>query len=369
MTRRLGAAMGVVALAAIVLASSLASCVVPLGDGPRRVVAGELTRDVILPSYDDVVTATAALASAGHAFADAPAAGTLDAFRSAWRAARTPWKRTDAFRFGSLTLESLGVAIDQLPVDPAKIETEIAGVAVLDAAYFEALGANRKGFHAIEALIFSADDAAVLAAFTTGANADRRRAFVAGCADDVAATSRTLRAAWRDEAALLAAPGAGNADYPTIKASIDALINESVFQAEVVADTRLGKPMGTASGGVPAPALQESAASGNSVADMTATLESIRDIYFGSRDGTPGKGIGGLVAERSPATDREVRIAFDAAFTALAAIPAPYTQALLDARPEVMTAYTAVQTLQDLLATEVLGALGATLKFNGNDGD
>lgn len=367
--RRLGVALGAVALVVLVIASSLASCVVPLGDGRRRVVAGELTREVILPTYEDVVTSAAQLQTAVHAFVAAPDQNSLDWARAAWREARTPWKQTDAFRFGPLTLQSLGTQIDQFPVDPPKIEPEIAGTTVLDATYFANLGANKKGFHSIEYLLFGPDDAVVLAAFTTDANADRRRAFVAGCADHLAATTVKLRDAWLSYALLLAAPGADNADYPTIKASIDAFVNETVFQAEVVADARIGKPMGTASGGVPHPELQESAPSGHSIADMTHALESIRNIYYGSRDGAPGKGIGGLVVELSPATDREVRTALDTAFASLAAIPTPYTQSLLDARPEVMTAYTAVQELQHILATEVIGTLGATLKFNDNDGD
>ena len=110
-----------------------------------------------------------------------------------------------------------------------------------------------------------------------------------------------LRDAWVDYAALLADPGADNTEYPTIKASIDALVNESVFQSELVADARIGKPMGTATGGTPQPDLQESPKAGTSIDDMTQTLTGIRNIYFGSRDGTPGKGIEADFAEDSRA--------------------------------------------------------------------
>jgi predicted lipoprotein len=309
------------------------------------------------------------LQTGAHEFADAPTAETLATLQEGWRWARTPWKRTDAFRFGPTSVGTLAVAIDQSPIDPAKIDAEIAGAATLDAAYFDNLGANKKGFHGIEYLIFGADDAAVLALFTTDVNAVRRRAFVAGAADHLVASALRLQAAWIAQAALLADPGADNTDYPNITASIDALVNESVFQVEVVADTRIGKPLGTQTGGTPHPELQESAPSGLSLADMTGTLESIRNIYFGSRDGTPGKGIGKLVHERSPVTDRDVHTALDAAFAAIAAIPPPYTQALLDGRPEVLAAYNAVQDLRHVLATEVIATLGATLKFNANDGD
>lgn len=367
--RRLGIALaGLVACAAIV-AAVLVACVVPLGDGTRRIVAGELATEIIVPTYDEVVERSANLVAAAHAFVATPDADALAALQAAWRAARVPWKQTDAFRFGSVEMQSLATAIDQVPVDPTKIEAELAGTATLDAAYVANLGANKKGFHTIEYFLFGGDPAAVLASLTTDGLAPRRRDYLVACADDLAANARRLRDAWVDHAARLADPGDDNRDYPTIKASIDALVNESVFQAEIVADARIGKPMGTATGGTPEPELQESAPSDNSIADMTETLTGIRNIYFGTRTGEPGKGIGSLVAAASPATDRDVRAALDTAFSAIAAIPTPYTQALLDQRPEVMAAYTAVQDLQHVLATEVIASLGATLKFNDNDGD
>jgi putative iron-regulated protein len=367
--RNLGIALGSVMIVALVLATTLASCVVSLGDGKRRVVAGELTRDVILPTYEDVVTSTTWLRTATHEFVDAPAQDTLDALRTAWRAARVPWKLTTAFRFGPLSVQTLGVAIDQTPVDPARIDGEIAGTAILDATYVGNLGANKKGFHSIEYLVFATDDTALLGLFTTDANAQRRRDFLAGIADDLALTAVKLRDAWVDEASRLADPGADNTDYPTITASIDALVNESVFQVENIADGRIGKPLGTATGGIVHPELQESGPSGLSIDDMENALESIRNIYFGSRDGTPGKGIGGLILDLSPSTDRDVKASLATAAAALAAIPRPFTQALLDGRPEVMTAYTAVLDVKHVFASEVIATLGATLKFNANDGD
>lgn len=352
------ALLGVMGAGVIVGGGAPSSCVVPLGDGPRRVVAGELVNEVIVPTFDEVVVRAQAMQTAAHAFETANDTAALGALRTAWRAARVPWKQTDAFRFGPTTLESLAVAIDQVPVDPARIDTELAGTATLDAAYFASLGANKKGFHAIEYLIFP-DDVVD----------DRQRAFVAGCADDLVANALLLREAWRAQAALLAAPGASNASYPTIKASIDALVNESVFQAELIADARLGKPAGTSTGGVVDPALQESGPSDNSIDDMLHSLESIRNVYYGSRDGTPGGGIGELVAKERPATDHRMREALAFAALAIGSLPRPYTKALVQERHLVLGAYMAVQELQALYATEVVANLGATLKFNDNDGD
>src|SRR5262249_36514253 len=139
--RKLGIAIAVTGIAAIVAVAALVSCVVPLGDGPRRVAARDLTTEVIVPTYDEVVDRAAAMAAAAHAFADAPAQGTLDALQDAWRAAREPWKQTDAFRFGPLSLQSLGTAIDQLPIDPAAIDALIAGAMPIDRSIVASQGA------------------------------------------------------------------------------------------------------------------------------------------------------------------------------------------------------------------------------------
>jgi putative iron-regulated protein len=349
---------------------------VPLGEGTRRQTVRALTEQVVRPALGDAAARAAELATAVRALAGAPAQAELDAAQAAWRAARVPWKECDAFAFGPAMDARLTVAIDQFPVEPSKVEAEIAGTAALTVEYIDTIGADRKGFHAIEHLLFGAgDDGAVLALLTTDATAPRRRDLLTALAGNLERKMRELERAWSPDgggyAEAVAAPGAGNAEYPTIKAAIDAFVNESVFLAELVADARLGKPLGLATGGTPQPALEESGPSDNSLADMASSLRGMRAIYTGARSGagSTGGGIGALVAAQSPATDREVRELFDQALAAIEAVPRPFRQAIVDRRDEVTAAYDAVKELKRILGTEVLGALGATLKFNDNDGD
>jgi predicted lipoprotein len=359
--RRLAIAfVALVAIAACTLTMSL-------GDGPRRRVTRELVTEVIMPTYDDVVVKAEALADAAHAFADASTVDTLAAFRDAWRTARGPWKETDAFRFGPMALQSLGVAMDQI-VDPTKIEDEIAGTEAIDATYFATLGANRKGFHAIEHLIFDPErlgDTAVLASLTDA----RRLAFVVGAADDIVVNARALRDAWAELGALVSDPGSDRERYISIKASVDDIVNETWFQAEAVADNRIGKPLGVKTGGQPHPEEEESGPSDTSVDDMLGVLRGIRNIYFGSRDGTPGKGIGGLVAAQSKRTDLDVQAVLADADAKLRAIPRPFRDAVLAKDPTVIAAREAMLEVKHIINSEVVSLLGATLKFNDNDGD
>lgn len=338
---------------------------VPLGDGDRRITARELGAEVAVPTLDDLIARVTDLRVACETFSTKLNLATLRDAQVAWRAARVPWKQADAFGFGPASDLRLTPAMDQV-IDPTKVEEEVSGSGEISEASVTDMGANRKGFHALEYLLFTPNETAQLAVFSSS---PRRVALVVAYAQNLEARAKELREAWTGEQDLLAHPGADNATYPTVADSIDAFVNESVFLAELAADARLGKPSGTATGGVVQLDLVESRPSDNSLDDLTNTLRGIRNVYFGSLDGTPGKGIGKLIVAASPSTDRDVREALSASFDAVAAIPRPYEQALTAKAPEIEVALNAIKELKTILATEVVGVLGATLKFNDNDGD
>ena len=360
------------ALVALVLV--MATCApVPLGDGEKRVVVRGIAEAVILPTLDDVVARAEAMTAANEQLATTPSQANLDAAQDAWRAARIPWKEGEAFAFGPAMDLRIVAAIDQT-IDATKVEMEIVGTGTLSESYVDSLGANRKGFHAIEYLLFRGDDDAdVLVSLTTDAQAARRRDLLVALSQNLERKTTELRSAWAIDGGQyitkLAEPGSSNNAYPTIKAVIDTLVNESVFLSELIANNKLGKPMGTASGGTPQPELEESGPSDNSIADMAGNLRSIRNVYLGTRTGAADRGISQLVAAQSPETDQAVRDALDGAIRAVEAIPRPYRTALVEHQSDVEAAHEAVKTLKRILATEVVAVLGATLKFNDNDGD
>ena len=361
-------------VAATLLLIAVASCgQAPSGDGEKiRTIESTLTQ-VIEPTFADMESTAKALQTAVAAVVVDPTAVTLDAARVAWRAARVPWKNSETFGFGPAMDLRLVVAIDQSPIDPLKVDEEINGVAQLSSDYVEQLGANRKGFHAMEYLLFRAqDEAAVLPSLTSDSAAVRRRELLKAYSENFIVQVATLRTAWlvagghRD---LMLTAGASNPVYGTVKSVIDTLVNESVFVSEFLIKTRLGKPMGTATGGVPQPALEESGPSDNSIADLRGSVESVRNMYLGSRDGTVGVGLTVLVAEQNPATDLAMQDALRAALAAINAVPQPFATSVVQMNPALDQALLAVRELKRLYATEVVAALGVTLRFNDNDGD
>ncbi len=335
--------------AAAILAIGLGACApVSLGDGERRIALRELGTDVIVPQLFELAGQAAPLVHAMELVSEVRLPAHLASARAAWRSARRAWKHAEAFGFGP----AVGLELD-VPVDPAQIEADLLGPSVLDLAYLDALPGSRKGFHAIEYLLFRADgnDAAVLAALASG----RRQRYLVVAAEHLVARIGGLRNEWTDDHAdRLATPSADDPDYPTIDRAIGAVAGECAAVVARIADARLDEPGGLTSG-VPRPELAESERSDNSIADMADALRGLRNVYDGRRSGDPGgpgepgeprRGLGRIVAAAAPEADARARAALEAAIAAVERIPPPYRTALVERRPEVAAAHAAVEELR-----------------------
>ncbi|WP_394848093.1 imelysin family protein [Pendulispora brunnea] len=335
-------------------------------------VLADLTNDVILPTYRTLDTEAGNLRDAAEALRTAPSADTLAKTQAAWRAARKSWRKSDAFRFGPVEAKEITAAVDFWPARPATIETLLSGTDAITPEWFEKLGANVKGFMALEYLLFDnagAGDPGILTKLTSDAGAERRRLYVATAAANLKAKTEELYKSWdpagENFAAQVTTAGSGSASYPSAKAAVDQLVNKAVFAGDAVAGNKIAKPFGKKNGGAVQPDLEETPRSDNSLADMLATLEGVQAVY----DGTNGKGITDLVKAKNAALDDRMHAALTDAQAKVQAVPAPFRTSLTAQAAAVDASYEAVRGMKNLMGTEVAGALGTTLQFNDNDGD
>ena len=353
---------------------SLGCAPLALPDGERRVALRGATEQVIVPTYTQLAQRTAELASLLDALASAPTDADLVAIRQSYLDARAPLQESAAFGFGPAEELHAVAAMDQSPIDPAKVDAELASANDLTPEHLRALGANKRGLHAIEYLLFPDRDPNVDAALTARDLAgQRRRQFASVAGQLVADSAEALRAAWDPEmggyARRFDEPGGPDSVSSSVQAGLDTLLNETVVLSELIVKAKLGKPLGTATGGKLEPAAQESERAGASLSDIASNVRGIRHIYFGARRGSAEPNLASLVRAKSPSADLHARAALDAADAALGAVPGSLTQALGDAPETVTAAYEAIKALKRVLATEVLSSLGASLKFSDNDGD
>lgn len=347
---------------------------VPLTDGERRVALRETTERVILPTYAELSDETAELAALLEELVAAPEEADLGEIRAAYLEARQPLQEAEAFAFGPAADTSAKAALDQSPIDTAKIDAELGSDVELNEARLRSLGANKRGLHAVEYLLFPAEDSALEAALLSLEPAgERRRRFAAVAGRIVADEAEELRQAWAPEsgdyATRFSQPGGPDSVSGSVQAGLDTLLNEAVVLSEGVANLKLGKPLGVTTGGTVSPEAQESERASASLSDMLANVRGVRNIYLGTRDGSVGVSLSTLVHAKSPSVDARVRAAIAAADAALRAIPEPFTAALEDEPEAVRAAYETTKALKRVLATEALSTLGASLKFSDNDGD
>lgn len=341
----------------------------------RKPMLEDLVNNVFLPTYADIDDGADDLRAAIRDLADDPTEARLVSAQEAWRAARKPWKQSEPFRFGPAQSLKISESIDWWPAKPENIEEKLAGADPITLETIEAAGTSSKGFMAMEYLLFDSEagNPAVLARLTAEEGGARRRAYLVAMAEDMKAKTAILYAAWDPAqgnfAAQLREAGGTSATYGTRKAAVDVMVNRMIFQAELIAGNKLGKPLGKSSGGGPQPDEEEAPRSDNSIEDMLDGLRGIASVYDGAYSGRDGLGLGDLVQSKSEPLDAGVRARVDGSVDAVAAIPFPFRTAITEHPAEANAAYESVRELKRILSTEVVGVLGVTLTFNDNDGD
>ncbi len=340
--------------------------------GPRRLMLRDLARTVIVPTYQDLAAEAEVLVTAAAQLDASPGAPALAAMQEAWRRTRAAWKQSQAFAIGPAKTLDTAARIDWTPTKPERIESELAGSAELTADHVEDLGANLKGFLALEYLLFDpeAGDAAVVDALIAGA---RRRAFVRALAENLRNQTLRLRDAWDPAAGNFAAQlgdaGLGSTTYPTVKSAVDGLVNQMIFLSEDLADTQLLAALGRRTGGAPDPEALPAHRSGNGLADLLDGLAGMQNVYFDAYAGRRGASFDDVVSDLNPSTAAALSLAIQRALETAARIPHPLEQALTTDAALVDRAQVRAKELMRRLEIDLVSILGSTLRFNPSDGD
>ena len=211
--------------------------------------------DLALAGYEDSLTTAKALDVAIDALIADPSEATLDAAKEAWKAARTPYQQTEAFRFGNPIVDDWEGRVNAWPLDEGLIdyvdasygtESDSNGLYVanvianpkimidgteLDASDItpallqdnlqEAAGVESNvatGYHAIEFLLWGQDlngtgpgaGARPYTDYSTAEHADRRAAYLKSASSLLVSDLEEMVANWTaDGAARAALPDLG----------------------------------------------------------------------------------------------------------------------------------------------------------------
>jgi putative iron-regulated protein len=363
-------------------------------EGSEPVVANYSA--IVYASYNDTLTKAKDLKTAIDAFVAAPTATTLEAAKTAWKAAREPYGQTESYRFydGPIDNPEDGPEgrINAWPVDESQIDyvfNETSGmddytkgmindkVAFPDITKEIIAGENEKGaedhittgYHAIEFLLWGQDRSDTgpgarphtdyLMTGGTAMNPGRRGKYLQAVAELLVDDLQLVTDAWK--------PGAANyaADFKAEDGRED--VRRMLFGIGSLSGAELsGERMNVALENRDQED-EHSCFSDNTHRDLRANAIALQNVYLGKYGAIDGAGIDELVRKKKPALDTKMTTQLAASVAAIEAIPMPFDRALQDdtaggGRAKIMTAITALRDQTDTMV-EVATELGITLNL------
>lgn len=343
-------------------------------DAEKQALIAQDVNKVIVPTYKSLADAAIELSDICAELKENPTQEKVNEACDKWIEARKYWELSEAFLFGAAGDYNIDPHIDSWPLQKSKLDQTLADadlMAELDedgagADGFSTLGYGLLGFHAVEYVIFREGKARDVNEIS-----ENELIFNAAVAEDLSWQTIRLEASWagidnvtaakkkiledneleptNDYGQMMITAGqSGNTNYKTqIDAMVQLLQGASDISDEV-GNTKITDPVN--SGNV---LDVESWYSWNSIADFTDNIRSVRNIYYGSLDGTVStNSLANFVKKTDAAADTRLRTAIDNAIKEVSSMPAPFrnhlkkeeSQKAVDACNELMNALDAAIT-------------------------
>jgi len=327
----------------------------------RKAMLVNISSNIIIPAYTSYHDATVNLDAAVTTFNTTPTAGNLTALQNSFIAAYKQWQSTSMYNFGPAQDANLGVNTNTYPVSVTQITANInSGI------YNPLLLANlaAKGLPALDYLLFGtgADNAAILAQFTTDSKAANRKTYLAALSAELKTNATTVLAAWNGSYKTTFL----NATGTDVSSSTGQLVNQLIYDYEILKNYEIGIPAGTQSMGTTFPEKVQAYYSKISLQLTELHLSAIQNLY----NGATGLGLDDyLISANNTALNTRIQTQFGAATTKLQALTDPLSANIISNPTAVTASYTELQKLTVMLKTDMTQALGIAITFGDNDGD
>lgn len=329
-----------------------------------------LAKNIILPAYQGLSDSAAALHDQVLVLEKNKTQANLNKAQDLWKKTRVYWESTESFLFGPVESLSIDPMIDTWPLNITDLQSILDQGAPITAQVIRTSGANLKGFHTVEFLLFGNGK-------TTNTKAidvltDREIEYLKATTEILAEDTLRLTTAWTTQydpdvagtpsyISLILNPNPdSNPVYNSKQAVIMEFLNGMAGIADEVANGKIAEPLG-ASAAEADPGAEESPFSWNSITDFSNNIRSIQMMYTGtSMNGLPGVGIKHLLKEKDPVLAAEVEAQIELSIKKIQDIAGPegtsFGKAILDdsKRVRVSAAQNEVNKLFALFSQKVL---------------
>lgn len=335
----------------------------------RQAMLTNFSTNIIIPAYTSFQTAAFNLDAAVSAFNTTPNTANLTALQTAFQATYKQWQATSIFEVGPAATATLRVNVNTYPADIAKINANITTNAY-DPGALANLAA--KGLPAMDYLLFGVgtDNSSILLMYTTDGSAANRKAYLAKLSAELKTEATTVLSGWSSYKTTFV-----NSTGIDVGSSTGQLINQLVYDFEILKNYEIGQPAGVQTMGTTFPAKVQAYYSKMSLQLALLHLQAVQNLYLGKSAQGDGLGLDDyLIKANAKYTDGTplntvIQNQFAAATAKLQALTDPLSDNIKSNPTAVVAAYTELQKLTVLLKTDMTSALAVLITFGDNDGD
>jgi predicted lipoprotein len=343
----------------------------------RGAILTHWTDNIIVPSYEKFVGVFQVMIEKRDAFTSSPDLNSLASFREAWTTAYLEWQKVELFEFGPADKYTLRNFFNIYPADVDGILSNINDPQVnldLPASYAS------QGFPALDYLIngVAADDAAIINAYTSDADAAKRIAYLDRITDRMRTLLSSVITEWKGSYrdTFISKTGLD------IGSSTGLVVNAYILNYErYIRSGKIGIPSGTAVGG--SGAVYPEKVEAFFKKDISLALA--RNAHDAARDFFNGKNV--LTAEGGPSfqsyldalgakdatTGTLLSAIINDQFTIIEGklnqLTPNFQEQIQTNNQEMADTYTAMQKLVRLLKVDMTSAMSVTITYTDNDGD
>ena len=336
----------------------------------RKAMLTNLSTNIIVPAYTSFQATAVALDAAALAFTASPDNTKLTTLQTAFQAAYKQWQSTSVFEVGPAEQINLRINTNTYPADLTQINSNISS-----GTYNPNLLSNlaAKGLPSLDYLLFGvgADNNAILLQYTTDSKAANRKTYLTALTAELKTNATTVLTAW-------------TSTYPTtfisasgtdVGSSTGQLVNQLVYDYEILKNYEIGIPAGVQSMGTTFPQKVQAYYSKMSVQLALLHIQAIQNIYLGKSAQGDGLGLDDYLTsanakytDGTPLNDA-IKAQFTAAIAKIQALTDPLSDQIKTNTTAVTAAYTELQKLTVLLKTDMTSSLAILITYGDNDGD
>lgn len=355
----------------------------PFDQYDRQGMLRNLGENVIIPSFEELAQKTSALKQAVATYNTSTTEPNLIALQNAWKEAAFAWKRAELYKVGPLDNGGNGLlaSIDhssantmtiENAVNPSGVENAItSATGAIDNNYIETLGSQLKGIPTLEYLLFNRTqgNTFILSQF----NDQKRKDYLAAASENLNQKAETVLNGWK--------PGGGNhlqtfvnADGRDIGSSIGMMVNEIVYQIEIMRNEKVGRPLGKRTSGNIQPQSVEAKYSDNSLAFLKENINGLEKTFTGNGAAGDKAGFDDLLDQLKAEFNGQplakmIKDQFQAVRQKADAINVSLQDAVSQNPAAVEALYTELNKLLVLTKVDMVNNIGVVITYTDNDGD